>query len=848
MDFARMEFGKRLLPQVVDWYARYDPDKIYASIPRSGIDLSRGFQEITMSKLAAIVNRLAWWLDEILGEGTLESIGYVGPADIRYAAIFLAATKCRYKTLFISPRNQMSQNARMVLQAGCCAVLYGEELATTAQALRECQLEGLTIQAVASLVDLLDTSRDTREYPYNKSFHEVQNEPCLVLHSSGSTGDPKLVTMTHGTLACTDNDRRITVPPGRAPQNAAQFDFKAEGKFYSCFPPYHLAGVHAYIDLPIFYEKASVVFGPSNLPPSGYLLAEILKHQRHLDFILYGGGPLSSLIGRNLSESTSVCQMYGSLEIGQVQLLVPQPGEWMYMEFNPAEEVDMQPCGDGTFEMVLYQDPKFAPHRSLWHNFPGIREWRTNDLFMPHPTKAGLWRFHGRLDELVILSSSHKIRPLEMETIIQGNSLLSGALIAGQGKPEPILIIEPRWDLHPSHSDRETFINNVWPTIVEANKIAPSYAKINRSRILLSDPEKPFLRAPKGTVVRKLTVNAYADAIERAFNAEMANGSRDAGIQSIPGFILPGLKQFVRSQVAEHLQSEQLKDSDNIFLHGLDSLGAISLSRSLQRGLSSLIQTQKGSSTNSISLRLIHKNPSIEKLASLILDLLTNCGIPKATNGSVADEMEHVLTEVTRDLPAKEATLTVLPASIASDGKMHVALIGPRGSLGPNIVRELLDNPRVAEIYCLNRGHDGKERLQSAFEELGLPHTVHDERLFFMPVDLGKFRLGLATTHLERILNKTSVIIHNAWRVDFSWELDTYKDTYLRSIREVIELSSLGRLHPRIAFVSSVSSVQEWAAIFPDSLVRRCLRIRSQTTDLGHDQKQRSRLRNHSPI
>jgi hypothetical protein len=32
--------------------------------------------------------------------------------------------------------------------------------------------------------------------------------------------------------------------------------------------------------------------------------------------------------------------------------------------------------------------------------------------------------------------------------------------------------------------------------------------------ILIADPTKPFLRAPKGTFVRKLTMNLYADAIE----------------------------------------------------------------------------------------------------------------------------------------------------------------------------------------------------------------------------------------------------------------------------------------------------------------------------------------------
>ncbi|KAI8950476.1 hypothetical protein F4801DRAFT_548745 [Xylaria longipes] len=837
-----INFGRRLLPQVVDSYARTDPDSVYAAIPKSANDLSDGFQDVTIRKLAAVVNRLSWWLKDNIGIGSLDAIGYIGPPDIRYSAIFLAAVKCRYKVLFISPRNQAAQNERMVLHSGCRALFYGEEMATIVDTLRRGRLQEVTIKSVPSLDELLQTPEDVDIYRYERTFDEARDEPCLILHSSGSTGDPKLVTMTHGTFACTDNDRNMPVPEGRTPQNAAQFDFEGGGKFYSCFPPYHLAGVHAYIDLPIFYNRATVVFGPSNLPPSGYLLSEILKHQqirafyvppsiieewaseqiaaeqvKQLGFVLFGGGPLSFSVGQRLSEATNVCQMYGSLELGQVQLLVPQPGEWLYMEFNPFEEVDMQPCGDGSFEMVLHQDPKFSLRRSLWHNFPSVKEWRTGDLFMPHPSKHGLWRFHGRLDDLIVLSSSHKLRPLEMETLIQGDPLLSGALVVGQGKPEPLLIIEPKPGAFPNDSNPKAFIDRVWPTIVEANKIAPSYAKINKSRVILADSERPFARAPKGTVVRKLTTKAYADDIDAAFqddNASRAEAYRIANIEHIDSFILPGLKQFVRAHVVEHLQGQHIMDTDNIFLRGLDSLGAASLSRSLQRGLTKQIRPLRGSNSNGISLRLIHKNPTIERLAIVVLEILTNGEVSEHTSSGGVLSIEQAVTELTKGLPPKQAA-----TYMATTSTVNVALIGPRGSLGPNIVRELLDDPRVAEIYCLNRGNDGKERMRSVFKDLNLLHSVDSDRLFFMPIDIGKRHLGLSSAHLEKLLSRANVIIHNAWRVDFSWSLDLYMEHYLQSVRELIDLSSLSPLRPRIAFVSSVSSVQEWAAVFPDSPV-----------------------------
>lgn len=217
-----MEFGRRTLPQAVDYYAQTDPSRVYASIPESAVDLSNGFRDITMAKLAAVVSRLAWWLEGILGVGNLDAIAYIGPADIRYAAIFLAAVKCRYKVrdiglphqilrrhevmywhvmlilltrfsqvLFISPRNHVVQNGNMIVRTGCRALFYAEELAPAAEALRGRQIPGVVIEPVPSLEELLLTPEDTKLYPYERSFDEARDEPCLILHSSGSTGKPR---------------------------------------------------------------------------------------------------------------------------------------------------------------------------------------------------------------------------------------------------------------------------------------------------------------------------------------------------------------------------------------------------------------------------------------------------------------------------------------------------------------------------------------------------------------------------------------------------------------------------------------------------------------------------------
>lgn len=90
-------YGARLLPQVVDEYARIDPNRIYASILLSA-NVSQGFRDVRMKDMARAVNSMAWWIKDHLGLRTdFETVGYIGVSDLRYPIIILAAIKCGWK-------------------------------------------------------------------------------------------------------------------------------------------------------------------------------------------------------------------------------------------------------------------------------------------------------------------------------------------------------------------------------------------------------------------------------------------------------------------------------------------------------------------------------------------------------------------------------------------------------------------------------------------------------------------------------------------------------------------------------------------------------------------------------
>jgi thioester reductase-like protein len=525
-------------------------------------------------------------------------------------------------------------------------------------------------------------------------------------------------------------------------------------------------------------------------------------------------------VGENLSKVTDLCQMYGSLELGQVQLLVPQKGEWSYLELNPFEEADMQPTGDGIFEMVLHQESQLAARRSLWHNFPDVKLWRTGDLFIPHHTKPGLWRFHSRIDDLIVFSSSHKLRPLEMETILHGNPLIAGALIVGQGRPEPLLIVEPKFGVY--EGDPESLINGIWSSVQEANNIAPTYAKLRRSRVMIATPDKPFIRAPKGSIVRKLTIQLYIDNIEAAYtDGPLHHKDNENPRLSLRSFILPGVKAFICSCIEEHIPKDLLSEVDNFFLRGLDSLGAAAFSRKLGMGLENGPQypIRVG-----VSLQTINKYPTVNGLAATIVNSMLNHGEILFSSVQDTRKLEATVVEFTENLsPYPYTTSTV--ESLKADSGLNVVLIGPRGSLGPHILRNLLQRTSVNEIYCLNRGNDGREKLQNAFTAQGLPLLSESEnsRVHFMAIALGEPRLGLCRDDYATLLENADIIIHNAWKVNFSWTLEAYKPEYIHSVRAVIDLATTSPSRPRIVFISSISSVQAWAAVIQSPVPERQL-------------------------
>ena len=86
-------YGRRLIPQLIDQRAEESPELPLWSIPVSSA-LVDGFRDISYGQVARAINRAAWWIDEKVGKSTtFETLAYMGPPDLRYAVLTVAAQK-----------------------------------------------------------------------------------------------------------------------------------------------------------------------------------------------------------------------------------------------------------------------------------------------------------------------------------------------------------------------------------------------------------------------------------------------------------------------------------------------------------------------------------------------------------------------------------------------------------------------------------------------------------------------------------------------------------------------------------------------------------------------------------
>jgi hypothetical protein len=277
----------------------------------------------------------------------------------------------------------------------------------------------------------------------------------------------------------------------------------------------------------------------------------------------------------------------------------------------------------------------------------------------------------------------------------------------------------------------------------------------------------------------------------------------------------------------------------DLFAQGFDSLSATLLRNHIIMTLRGAPDDAARAAADKIGNSFVYAHPSVRELAEA-LGALMQPGMDGAAP-SAEDAVRAMVDKYAKDMPAMNKASTQPDATV-------VLLTGSTGGLGSQLLATLLSDPRVVKVFALNRPGktSSKARHEATFRDRyalyrctqsdyltnccssGLDEELlTSEKVQFIEGDAAAEHLGLSKDLYEevsghshrrdpsdqrrQIRSSVTIIIHNAWRLDFNLALSSFEPN-VRGTRHLLDLA-LTATHAsaaRVLFTSSIAVTQAW--------------------------------------
>ncbi|KAL9065192.1 MAG: hypothetical protein Q9161_008391 [Pseudevernia consocians] len=404
----------------------------------------------------------------------------------------------------------------------------------------------LTLLQMPSVDQLLSLSYP--HYAFDKYFEQARDEPLLVLHTSGTTALPKPIIITHDWIASWCRVTQLEPPPG-----TESLDRLHQGnRMLVMMPPFHAGNLMPSLfdavcnQTTIIFPLPDAILSPDHfhdhfagciqharadiaLLPAG-MIHEIAKNRplldlasQHLEYLFYTGGDVAEPYGDAVASRLKLFNVNGATEMASYPALRPagpwNHSAWKYIMVHPSSGIDFRchswDAGDAKYAAVVVRNAHPADRQPVFAVYPHLNEYHSGDLYSPHPSTPGLWTYRGRADDCFVLVTGSNINPLAMEHAVVVHPLVRAALMFGQRRSRPGLLLE----LESGNEDMgdEELIERLWPAVEGGNGEYYEQARVGRDCILFTRAGKPMRRAAKGTVQRRPTLDAYAGEVEELY-------------------------------------------------------------------------------------------------------------------------------------------------------------------------------------------------------------------------------------------------------------------------------------------------------------------------------------------
>jgi thioester reductase-like protein len=313
----------------------------------------------------------------------------------------------------------------------------------------------------------------------------------------------------------------------------------------------------------------------------------------------------------------------------------------------------------------------------------------------------------------------------------------------------------------------------------------------------VSSLDKPFPLTAKGTVKRQAAANLYEAEINELYKNYDKPSTLEAPRLDVSS--QEALTQSILDVFDMRIGSTCLDEEADFYAAGIDSLQMILAARLLRSGIEA---SGLAFDVELIKPSTIYGNPTPRRLAAYILSSASSA---EDGDARVITSMQKLLDKYSQNF-AKGTTTAKIPRSGDSQ---TVVLTGSTGTFGCYLLNDILQDPNVARVICLNRSEGGgRQRQPNLMASRGL-NTDLAPKADFYRIDITRPDLGLAPPALEIILESADHIIHAAWAVNFNVSVESM-EPQIAGVRHIIDIAARCKKRVNVATTSSAGAFDRW--------------------------------------
>ena len=170
-----------------------------------------------------------------------------------------------------------------------------------------------------------------------------------------------------------------------------------------------------------------------------------------------------------------------------------------------------------------------------------------------------------------------------MEAVMKASSDIKEAIVFGANRPAICALVFMSSDFRQLYEeDKEAAWKKTEPTIVEANKTAPSYAQLAKEMVAFVADSTQLPLSSKGSVQKPMAAKAYAGLIDSLYVDTASNVDRRTFEDT--GKLAIAIREIVLSTMTSS-SSKKLKDDTDLFAAGVDSIQAARIRQQIIAGI-----------------------------------------------------------------------------------------------------------------------------------------------------------------------------------------------------------------------------------------------------------------------